>query len=105
MPLKLGERIWLAFFATLTAASCVALGIVITVWCMRTVRGAELAPMIMCGANMCDVRGAYVGDGPIDKFGTYSLKYYERRWKRMCKTGARYDAMREANDMGRPQPC
>lgn len=43
--------------------------------------------------------------GEIDKFGTYSLRYYEKRWRAMCKGPARYDAMREASAMGRPQPC
>ena len=43
--------------------------------------------------------------GDIDKFGTYSDEYYARRWKRMCEGPARYDAMREANDRGKPMPC
>jgi hypothetical protein len=44
-------------------------------------------------------------DGPIDKFGRYGDRYYQRRWKRMCAGPARYDAMREANDLGKRNPC
>lgn len=44
-------------------------------------------------------------DGPVDKFGTYGDAYYKRRWERMCRTGARYEAMREANDLGKGFPC
>lgn len=46
-----------------------------------------------------------VESSDLNKFGIYSNKYYEKRWERMCKTGARYDAMREAYDMGKKQPC
>lgn len=41
----------------------------------------------------------------LDKFGIYSLHYMELRWQRMCKSAARYDAMREANDLGHTNPC
>jgi hypothetical protein len=44
-------------------------------------------------------------DGDIDKFGVYSLRYLERRWQRMCDGPQRYDAMREADSLGKPQPC
>lgn len=43
--------------------------------------------------------------GNLDGFGAYSSRYYERHWKRMCKTPARYDAMREAAEMGKRNPC
>jgi hypothetical protein len=112
MALTNRERVWFAFFSTLFGVSLIALGVVIAFWFVRTARGAELdlhkhnlPPMIMCGAAMCNAKGTYTADGEIDKFGRYSSKYYEKRWKRMCKTGARYDAMREANDMGKEQPC
>lgn len=61
--------------------------------------GAELKlpNEITCGQTTCD--------GDISKFGRYSRAYYERRWKRMCKGGARYDAMREAFEAGKPNPC
>lgn len=57
----------------------------------------ELPPIIRCGQVSCD--------GEIGRFGTYADHYYVRRWKRMCQTGARYDAMREANDLGKRNPC
>jgi hypothetical protein len=41
----------------------------------------------------------------LGRFGTYSDEYYARRWRRMCDGPARYDAMREAADRGRPNPC
>lgn len=41
----------------------------------------------------------------LDRFGRYGDAYYLRRWKRMCAGSARYDAMREANDLGKPNPC
>lgn len=44
-------------------------------------------------------------DGELCCFGEYSLEYYQRRWRRMCAGPQRYDAMREANDRGQPQPC
>jgi hypothetical protein len=44
-------------------------------------------------------------DGAIGRFGVYSDQYMHRRWARMCKGPARYDAMREANQEGKPNPC
>lgn len=41
----------------------------------------------------------------IGVFGTYSDAYLHRRWVRMCRGPARYDAMREAYDMRKPDPC
>jgi hypothetical protein len=41
----------------------------------------------------------------IRAFGTYSDHYYQRRWARLCKGAGRYDAMREAYDLGKPDPC
>lgn len=67
---------------------------------IRPTRGAELPNYIKCGKAECNYR-----PGEIDKFGRYSLKYYERRWNKMCQGAARYDAMREAYDMRRPNPC
>jgi hypothetical protein len=42
---------------------------------------------------------------PLGAFGTYSTNYLHRRWARMCKGPARYDATREAFNHGRPNPC
>jgi hypothetical protein len=42
---------------------------------------------------------------PIGRFGTYSDAYYERRWARMCRGPMRYDAMREAFERGKQNPC
>lgn len=48
----------------------------------------------------------FVGEsGDLNKFGRYADSYYARRWKRMCAGPARYDAMREANDLGKGNPC
>lgn len=41
----------------------------------------------------------------LNKFGVYTPKYYERRWKKLCQGGGRYVAMAEAFDMNKPQPC
>jgi len=42
-------------------------------------------------------------------FGTYSQKYLDRqqakRWKELCKGGGRYQAMSEAYEAGKPDPC
>jgi hypothetical protein len=42
-------------------------------------------------------------------FGTYSQAYLDRRqakrWKKLCKGGGRYQAMSEANSVGKPDPC
>lgn len=43
------------------------------------------------------------------QFGTYSQAYLDRqqlkKWKEMCKGGARYQAMSEAYDVRKPDPC
>ena len=76
-----------------------------------------LALTIFGPAFGADIMGAPVGSsrlGPYREmiwqdrpgFGTYSQHYYQRRWSRLCKGGAgRYDAMREAYDLGKPDPC
>jgi len=42
-------------------------------------------------------------------FGTYSQAYLDRqqtkRWKELCKGGGRYQAMSEAYEAGKPDPC
>lgn len=42
-------------------------------------------------------------------FGTYSKAYLDRqqvkRWKELCKGGGRYQAMSEAYEAGKPDPC
>jgi hypothetical protein len=42
-------------------------------------------------------------------FGTYSQAYLDRRqakrWKELCKSGGRYQAMSEAYSVGKPDPC
>lgn len=44
--------------------------------------------------------------GPaLGTFGTYSDPYLRRRWQRMCATAARYQAMAEAYDHGKQNPC
>jgi hypothetical protein len=61
--------------------------------------GADLAlpNLIKCGKSHCDRF-----EPSDEKFGD---QYYERRWKQMCQGSARYDAMREAYDLGKAQPC
>lgn len=56
------------------------------------------------GADM-PVIGRRVIDGEVGKFGRYGDQYYARRWQRMCNGSARYDAMREAYDLGKRNPC
>lgn len=42
-------------------------------------------------------------------FGTYSQAYLERaqakRWRELCKGAGRYQAMSEAYEAGKPDPC
>jgi len=42
-------------------------------------------------------------------FGTYSQAYLDRqqakRWKQLCKGGGRYQAMSEAYEARKPDPC
>lgn len=42
-------------------------------------------------------------------FGTYSKAYIDRqdakRWAELCKGGGRYQAMAEAFEKGKPNPC
>ena len=46
--------------------------------------------------------------GPT-RFGTYSQAYLDRqqakKWKDLCSGGGRYQAMSEAYDAGKPDPC
>lgn len=43
------------------------------------------------------------------QFGTYSQAYLDRqqikKWKILCKGGGRYQAMAEAYNAGKPDPC
>jgi len=47
------------------------------------------------------------GEGP--SFGAYSQAYVDRqqarRWRELCKGGGRYQAMSEAYEAGKPDPC
>lgn len=43
--------------------------------------------------------------GEVSRFGVYGDHYYFRRWKRMCKGSERYEAMREAFDLKKGNPC
>jgi len=56
----------------------------------------------------CTQAQAYLSNQqPI--FGTYSQKYLDKqqakRWKLLCKGGGRYQAMSEAYQAGKPDPC
>lgn len=56
----------------------------------------------------CIKAHAYLSDQP-PLFGTYSKAYQDRwqakKWRAMCKTGGRYQAMSEAYSAGKPDPC
>jgi hypothetical protein len=67
---------------------------------IRTARGADLPAIIMLGRT-----GPAYRPSPLGGFGTYSNQYLHRRWARMCKGPARYDAMREAHYLGKAMPC
>jgi hypothetical protein len=41
----------------------------------------------------------------LGRFGTYSTVYIEKRWAKMCEGSARYQAMWEAHDLSKPNPC
>jgi hypothetical protein len=55
----------------------------------------------------CTQARAYLSNQPA--FGTYSQKYLDRqqakRWKALCRGGGRYQAMSEAHEAGKPDPC
>ncbi len=56
----------------------------------------------------CANARAYLSNQP-EIFGSYSQAYKDRwqlkKWRAMCKTGARYQAMSEAYNVGKPDPC
>ena len=56
----------------------------------------------------CTRAHAYQADRqPV--FGTYSKAYQDRqqakRWRALCKGAGRYQAMSEAYEAGKPDPC
>lgn len=60
----------------------------------------RLPPEITVGRSVQYERGSALG-----AFGTYSDSYLRKRWRRMCATAARYQAMAEAYDHGKANPC
>jgi len=36
---------------------------------------------------------------------SYGDQYYARRWNKLCRGGGRYQAMAEAHEIGKPNPC
>jgi hypothetical protein len=85
--------------STYVALACLVLGLAVGLIARRA-HGADIYALpneIKHGRSM--------PDGDISTFGTYSPAYYRSRWSRMCKGPQRYDAMREAYDMQRPDPC
>jgi hypothetical protein len=41
---------------------------------------------------------------PIVRAG-YGDEYYKRRWEKLCMGGGRYQAMAEAHELRKPNPC
>ena len=81
-----------------------ALGFSIVIVCVVAVYAAHGAEL-MTFTTRPPQRALVIESMQLGRFGTYSDEYYARRWKRMCAGSARYEAMREANDRGRPMPC
>lgn len=56
----------------------------------------------------CTQAQAYISNHQ-PMFGTYSQKYLDKqqakRWKQLCRGGGRYQAMSEAYQAGKPDPC
>ena len=77
-----------------------AVGVLWAAFAIDEARGAEidlpLPPEVTLG---------YSYDRPMGVFGTYSTNYLRRRWARMCKGPDRYEAMREAFELGKENPC
>lgn len=69
---------------------------------MPSARAADLRlpPEITIGRSVDYDYGPQLG-----AFGTYSDAYLRKRWQRMCRTAARYQAMAEAYEHGKHNPC
>lgn len=99
-----------AILLTIAFCICVLIAGGLFLWCIITatrVRGADLELLKKKHGQMEYRFGDFERptDGDIGSFGVYSPGYYQRRWRRMCDGPQRYDAMREADAMGRPMPC
>jgi len=63
--------------------------------------------LLLASAGAAEASGYRPGEGP--SFGTYTRAYVDRqqakRWRDLCKGGGRYQAMSEAYEAGKPNPC
>lgn len=85
-----------AMFGAVVLTCVVVLGM--WAWYSRA-RGADLLPIEITQGRSAPV------DGDVSKFGRYDDAYMRRRWRRMCQGSARYQAMGEAYDARKPDPC
>lgn len=67
---------------------------------------AFLAAMLLMQALMDSRKALSMGS---TQFGTYSQAHIDqqqsKKWKELCRGAGRYQAMREAYDAGKPDPC
>lgn len=67
------------------------------------------AILLMATCTMGRMARADYHPGPNPGFGTYSKAYLDRqqlkKWKELCKGAGRYQAMGEAYNAGKPDPC
>jgi len=63
----------------------------------------------LCACVLVSTQAQAYQPGQHTTFGTYSKAYLDRqqakRWKQLCKGGGRYQAMSEAYEAGKPDPC
>jgi hypothetical protein len=63
--------------------------------------------LLLASAGAAEASGYRPGENP--SFGVYSRAYVDRqqakRWRELCKGGGRYQAMSEAYEAGKPDPC
>ncbi|MDI1264033.1 MAG: hypothetical protein PS018_12335 [bacterium] len=66
----------------------------------------------IAGALLCAALTAHAADyraGEPATFGTYSKAYQDhaqlKRWRSLCRGGGRYQAMSEAYEARKPDPC
>lgn len=75
---------------------------VIVVGCMVPI---VVASYVAVQAFVLMATPASSADLPLARFGTYSDAHLRKRWANLCKGGGRYQAMAEAYELGRPDPC
>lgn len=65
--------------------------------------------IILCACVLVSTQAQAYMSKQQTTFGVYSQAYLDRqqakRWKLLCKGAGRYQAMSEAHEAGKPDPC